>query len=277
MACKVYAHLEVEGRPAYALPIDIARPGDTQFGSVKQALLQNFAERFPDENQPQYGDHCFWNQDNCPIADHASVAVYAWEHNDFFLRPLPEDAVEAKSGALKASRERRGELSYYYAHNRDRRPLIGKPQAVASGYPSAVAKAREPIKAVSVAAGAGYNSKQSPFGTDITKYESIDSYTWEDKDGDTVKVLVPLDGVGKLEPQQITAQFGVRAFELLIDGYNGKRLRFACYKTHGDMKPEECKHVVRANRVNLVLRKAKEKDIWFDLFKKRAIGDDDDP
>ena len=64
---------------------------------------------------------------------------------------------------------------------------------------------------------------------------------------------------------------------LLVEGLGGKNLRFACYKTHGEIKPEECKHVVRANRVNLVLRKAKDKEHWFDLFKKRAIGDDDDP
>lgn len=92
-----------------------------------------------------------------------------------------------------------------------------------------------------------------------------------------MKVLIPLDGVGKLEPSQVRSNFGERTFELLIDGYQGKKLRFACSKTHSEVKPEECKHVVRANRINLVLKKAKEKDIWFDLFKKRAIGDDEEP
>jgi len=86
-----------------------------------------------------------------------------------------------------------------------------------------------------------------------------------------------MDGVGKLPPSAVRSNFGERSFELLVDGYDGKNYRFACYKTHGEMKPDECKHVVRANRVNLVLRKAKEKDIWFDLFKKKAVGDTDDP
>lgn len=270
MPCKVYAHLDVQGRTAFALPFEVAKPEETQFGTIKQAFLKHASERYPDEEALAHSNCCFWNQDYCPIPDHASVAVFAWEHNDFFLRALPSDFL-SDSGALKASREKRGELSYYYAHNRDRRPLISKPQVTAAQ------PTHQPIKAPVVKVGSSFNSKQSPFGTDISKYESIHSYTWEDKDGDTVKVLVPIDGVGKLPPEQVKVNFGVREFELLVDGYNGKNLRFACYKTHGEMKPEECKHVVRADRVNLILRKAKEKDIWFDLFKKRAIGDDDDP
>merc|ERR1712032_476874 len=105
------------------------------------------------------------------------------------------------------------------------------------------------------------------------------TYTWEDHNDWTVKICVPLKDVGKLSPGQIRAQFDLRAFELLIDGYgqDKKNMRFACYKTHGEMTTEECRHVVRANRVNLIIRKAKETDIWFDLFNKRAIGDTDDP
>merc|ERR1719343_444669 len=117
----------------------------------------------------------------------------------------------------------------------------------------APAPRREPMQAKSsAAAAAGFNNKQSPFGTKITGYETITTYTWEDHDGDTVKVLLPLEGIGKLPPGAVRSQFGERAFEVLIDGYNGKNLRFATHKTHGEMKPEECKHVVRANRVNLV-------------------------
>merc|ERR1740117_444422 len=192
---------------------------------------------------------------------------------DFFLRPLPEGASDA--GALSANREKKGELSYYYAHDRQKQSLISKPQSTAVSASSFAPTARrDPVKAAP--GGVRFNAKQSPFGTDITGYETITTYTWEDHSDDTVKVLVPLDGVGKLDASQVRVQFSDRQFELLVDGYNGKNLRFACYKTHGEMKVDECKHVVRANRVNLVIRKAKEKDIWFDLFKKKAIGETDD-
>jgi len=274
MPCKVYAHLDLDGRPTFTLPIEISRPEETAFGTLKLAFLEQYTARFPQESAVEDATCCFWNQDSCPLPDRSPVAVYLWEHNDFFLRALPAGAQSAN--ALAASQQERGELSYYYAHDRQRglRVPAPKPQDVPV---SDAAPTRAPIQAPPAAASKGFNTKQSPFGTNITEYETITSYTWEDHDGDTVKVLVPLDGVGKLPPEQVRSSFGVREFELLVDGYNGKKLRFACYKTHGEMKPQECKHVVRANRVNLILRKAKEKDIWFDLFKKRAIGDDDDP
>lgn len=276
MPCKVYAHLDVEGHPAITLPVQVPRPEETQFGTIKQAFLRHYASGCPEHQPIEYGDCCFWNEDFCPIADRTPLAMYAWEHNDFFLRPLPEGTAGA-TGALAASRKERGDLSYYYAHDRGRQSLISKPQATTMGSIAPTTPPREPMKAKPAQGSARFNFKQSPFGTDITGYESISSYTWEDHDGDTVKVLLPLDGVGKLPPSAIRSQFGIREFEVLINGYNGKNLRFATHKTHGEMKPEECKHTVRANRITLVLRKAKEKDIWFDLFKKRAIGDDDDP
>lgn len=264
--------MDVEGRPPITLPLEVQKPEDTQFGTVKQAFLRHCTAQSADLEPLEYGSCCFWNQDMCPIPDRAPVAVHAWEHNDFFLRPLPEGAAGA-TGALAASRKERGDLSYYYAHDRGQRSLISKPQAMAL---APQPPPRVPIKAAAPPS-TQFNYKQSPFGTDITGYETITTYTWEDHDGDTVKVLLPLEGVGKLPPEAVRSQYGPRAFEVLIDGYNGRKLRFATHKTHGEMKPEECKHAVRANRVTLVLRKAKEKDIWFDLFKKRAIGDDDDP
>merc|ERR1712113_469654 len=276
MACKVYAHLDVDGRQPFSLPVEINRPEDAYFGNVKETFIKKYADRFPEEAPVEYDEFCFWNQEFCPIPDKSSIAVYAWEHNDFFLRPLPEGAAEAS--ALHASRKERGELSYYYAHDRQNaKNLISKPQTTKASVSTPFQPMQRPVVQAAPAGGAKYNAKQSPFGTDINAYETINSYTWEDHDDWTVKVLVPLDGVGKLSPDQVVSNFGVRSFELLIKNYNGKNLRFACYKTHGEMTVEECKHVVRANRVNLVIKKAKHKDIWFDLFKKKAIGDDDDP
>jgi len=272
--CKLYVHLDIEGKPPLTLPVKVPRPEETQFGSLKQSFISQYLALSPNAGALDYNDCCFWNQDFCPIADKCAVALHAWEHNDFFLRKLPFDSDEGNSGALASSQKQRGELSYYYAHDRQgaSQPLVSKPQTVAMTPPQPTPVAAPPSSGITT-----FNNKQSPFGTNIMSYETITTYTWEDTNDTTVKVLVPLDGVGKLPPSAVKAQFGVREFELLIDDYNGRKLRFACYKTHGEMNPEECKHVVRANRVNLVLRKAKEKDIWFDLFKKRAIGDDDDP
>jgi len=274
MPSKVYVHYDIQDQPPLSMPVEIGRPEEMQFGTIKQALISHYGAQFPDQAALDYNSLCFWNQDNCPIADRASVAVYSWEHMDFYLRPLPEGAA-GDAGALSASREKMGELSYYYAHDRQRQPLVSRPQTTAVSASSYAPAPRQAPPKVTPG-GKTFNNKQSPFGTDIQGYETITSYTWEDHSDDTVKVLVPLDGIGKLPASQVRSQFNERQFELLVDGYNGKNLRFACYKTHGEMKFEECKHVVRANRVNLVIRKGKEKDIWFDLFKKKAIGETDD-
>jgi len=268
----------MEGRPNVTIPVDVPKPEDMQFGTIKQAFLKHCLAQYPDQAVINYDECCFWNQEYCPIADRTPVAVHSWEHNDFFLRPLPDGAAGAGS-KLAASQKERGELSYYYAHDRGQQSLVSKPQAVVAQVPAYVPAPRAPISTANPASQGGhFNYKQSPFGTDITGYESIAKYSWEDQESENqVKVMLPLDGVGKLPAGAVRSQFGLRCFEVLIDGYQGKNLRFATHKTHGEMKPEECKHAVRANRITLVLKKGKEKDVWFDLFKKRAIGDDDDP
>ena len=119
------------------------------------------------------------------------MATFTWEHNDFFLRRLPLSSDASKLSAFNASQQQRGELSYYYAHNRGVQPLVSQAPAPV--------EERAPLSQRPAPAGAvKFNSKQSPFGTNINQYETITSYTWEDKDGDTVKVLVSVEGVGRL-------------------------------------------------------------------------------
>lgn len=130
--CKVYAHIDEEGKPAFTLPVHVQRPEEMQFGTVKQATLGEYATKFPDA-AVDYQDYCFWANDTCPIADRCPVALYAWEHNDFFLRPLPEQM--STDSALAASNKKKGELSYYYAHDRATAGLISKPQTFAPAQP----------------------------------------------------------------------------------------------------------------------------------------------
>lgn len=293
MTVKIYAHFddEVGTKPPYTMPFALARPEDVQFGSIKKALIDKYNGLFPPSFALNYQDLCFYNDDNCPIPDSSPVPSYAWEHNDFFLKPLPDHLQEKTADrAMELSQQRKGELSYYYAHDRKNRSLVSKPQpgpapgAARAPSPPVVQPAERSASSVNnAAAGEALpkytkpNARQSPFGTDISKYETITEYSWEDHDSEWVKVFVPLEGIGKIPSRNIQAKFGVRQFELLIEDYQGKNLRFACSKTHAEMDVAECKHVVRNNRVNLLIRKAKDKDIWFDLFKKRAIGDDDPP
>ena len=71
----------------------------------------------------------------------------------------------------------------------------------------------------------------------------------------------------------MTSHFGARAFEVLVHGYKGKNWRLGCAKTHAGIDPYGCKHDIRANRITLRLKKEPQGEIWFDLFKKKCIGD----
>eukprot|EP00451_Oxyrrhis_marina_P002716 CAMPEP_0204273020 /NCGR_PEP_ID=MMETSP0468-20130131/22418_1 /ASSEMBLY_ACC=CAM_ASM_000383 /TAXON_ID=2969 /ORGANISM="Oxyrrhis marina" /LENGTH=266 /DNA_ID=CAMNT_0051248943 /DNA_START=18 /DNA_END=818 /DNA_ORIENTATION=+ len=266
MTVKIYAHYEDgPSESSVTVPVEVSSVDTAMWGSVKTAVIEAYAAK--SGNDLPFEDYCLYNSLGCPIADKQSVALFVDEDNDFFLRPLPEGA-KATSSALASSTKTKGELSYYYAHG-TRSNLVGKKEQFA---------VQKPPEKLSVAPKAPViNRRQSPFGTDITVYTTVTNYSWEDHDDWTVKVYIPLEGVGKLPAGAVVSNFGLREFEVLIHGYNGQNLRLGSSKLHAEIDEAGCKHNVRANRVTVVLRKNKEKDTWFDLFKKKAIGDNDDP
>jgi hypothetical protein len=256
---RVYAHLDAADE-GFTLPVDIVDPIDAKFSQVKKCFLDYLASK--GAAAPKYEDVCFYNDVKLPIADSSTVATFLDEHNDFFLRSLPD-----RDSALGANIRSKKDLSYYYAH--EKRKLVSKPppdaprEATVRGPPI-------PLRPQ------GQNMRQSPFGTDVLKYKTITAYSWEDTNKTIVKVSISFDGVGALGQDAVKCNFGVRQFEVLIHGAT-EQWRFACSKTHAEMDPAECSFAVRKDRVTLKLRKAKDEEVWFDLFKKRAIGDDDPP
>jgi hypothetical protein len=249
---RVYAHYET-----CTLPVEVEDPLGANFAQVKKRFLEHVAVS---TFAPKYEEVCFYNEEQRPIADSSLVATFLDGNNDFFLQSLP-----TRDSALGQNIRAKKDLSYYYAHDR---PLVSKE-------PNAQTKAtvRGPVVPD---APAGRNMRQSPFGTDVLKYESLTAYSWEDANGTTVKVSVPFEGVGALGANAVKVNFGERQFEVLIHGAE-KKWRFACSKTHAEMDPAQCSYAVRSSRITLKIRKAKDDEVWFDLFKKKAIGDNDPP
>merc|ERR1719253_858496 len=255
---RVYAHLE--GPQTVAIEVD--DPASALWGQVKRRALEacDLGEK--------YQQVCFYNEDQCPIADRSAVLTYleSSSHGDFWLRPLPDSA----ENALGDSHKKKKDLSYYYAHDRNK-------QLVSQVAGPARAAAPVPVRAKATPSGPVTNTRHSPFGTDVSKYESISGYSWEDANGTTVKVSISLDMVPRLTKDMVSVNFGQRQFEVLVDGE--RKWRFACSKTHAEMQPDACTFSVSegSKRVTLRIRKAKDDEVWFDLFKKRAVGDDDAP
>jgi len=107
---------------------------------------------------------------------------------DFVLGPKQAGQ---DSNKVKQSHTQKGELSYYYSHDGG------------SSAPSATAAEKCKPKALKEGEADtsfknSYNKKQSPFGTDISLYDTISKYSWEDTNHATVKVFVPMPDIGKL-------------------------------------------------------------------------------
>ena len=71
-----------------------------------------------------------------------------------------------------------------------------------------------------------------------------------------------MDGVGKqCTKEQLDVIFSKESVEMKMRGYNGQNLIFAIRKLSGDIKPEECKYMLKNNAIYLILTK-KENKHW---------------
>eukprot|EP01101_Sappina_pedata_P012593 TRINITY_DN8712_c0_g1_i1.p1 TRINITY_DN8712_c0_g1~~TRINITY_DN8712_c0_g1_i1.p1 ORF type:complete len:159 (-),score=60.73 TRINITY_DN8712_c0_g1_i1:25-501(-) len=90
---------------------------------------------------------------------------------------------------------------------------------------------------------------------------TLESYYW-DEDSTVVKIYVPLEGVGKIAPANVTSKFHESSFELNIIDFNGKDYRIGLPNLAGKISVGESKHRLLANKVILVLKKINENSKW---------------
>jgi hypothetical protein len=112
----------------------------------------------------------------------------------------------------------------------------------------------------------------TPSSSSITAIpQALTAFSWEDSDEFvTVRLSVK-------NPENIRCSFQERSFDVLVHS-SGQEFRFRCPRTHGLMDPTKCTFRASKNSAVVVkLRKlgGKADGAWFDLFKKKAIGDTD--
>jgi len=96
-------------------------------------------------------------------------------------------------------------------------------------------------------------------------YNTITSYSW-DQTNDTVKILVSLDNVGTLSPENVQVEFKLNTVDIKVHGLNNQNYRFS--RTLNEITPEECSFKIRPNRIVLALKK-KETGHWDKLESKK--------
>jgi len=157
----------------------------------------------------------------------------------------------------------------------DIKQLIGSQGSISSNFKTAI-----PDKAVLSSYLYEYNdfylntktsqpSRHTPAKVaDVMAYDSITAYSWEDRESKVV-VRIPVPN-GPIALSDIQCSFQERSFEVCIRGKPS--LRFHCPRTHALISPEGCSFRLSKDSVVVSLAKFKS-ETWFDLFKKRTIGD----
>ena len=82
-----------------------------------------------------------------------------------------------------------------------------------------------------------------------------------------------IDGVGKIDKNNIDCEFNDQAVDLRILHFNGKNLRLKIAPLNGLIDPAACKIKVKSNSLTIEMVKSKSKH-WDDIKeKKKAQGD----
>lgn len=88
---------------------------------------------------------------------------------------------------------------------------------------------------------------------DLLAYETVSTFSWEQTD-DTVKVLVPMEGVSK---DLVTVNFTATSFDLKVTGLNGRNYRCAVPKLLLKVAPDACSFMVPKSQKRVVIKLAK--------------------
>lgn len=108
-----------------------------------------------------------------------------------------------------------------------------------------------------------------------TKFVSLSKYSYYEYDNLWVRVDVPFAGIGKHDKKKVTCNFDTTSFVLSILDFDNKNYQFSVMRLQCSIQGELCKFAVLADKIRISLRKVKENDNWFSLFKTKTIGGDD--
>ena len=131
------------------------------------------------------------------------------------------------------------------------------------------------VKPIAVSAPSLANKKvdAAVSSTLASNYKTLTKYTFYESGEKYVKVLLDFPDAKKLiSKEQIKCTFENRSFEIFIDDYKGQSYKFAVPKLHCRILPPDCSTGFKSNNVVITLRKKRNNDNWWSLFKAKAVG-----
>ena len=107
-----------------------------------------------------------------------------------------------------------------------------------------------------------------------SKFKTMTKYTYFESGEKYVKVLLEFKGAKtELKLSNIKCNFAERSFEVFVEDYKGDSFKFAVPKLHHRILPKDCSFSLKSDNVQITLRKKKEDDNWWSLFKQKAVGE----
>lgn len=105
------------------------------------------------------------------------------------------------------------------------------------------------------------------------KFVSLAKYSYYESGSKWVKVLLDFKDIKSHPADKITIEFKPRSFTLRVLDFKGQNYQFQVPKLQCSIKPEECSHTIKSDSVQITLRKAKDDDNWWSLFRTKAVGE----
>ena len=107
-----------------------------------------------------------------------------------------------------------------------------------------------------------------------SKFKTMTKYSFSESGEKYVKVLLDFPDAKKLlTTEKITCNFGERSFEIYVEDYKDENYKFAVPKLHCRILPKDCSFSFKSNNVQITLRKKRNEDNWWSLFKQKAVGE----
>lgn len=107
-----------------------------------------------------------------------------------------------------------------------------------------------------------------------SKFVTVVKYSYYESGSKWVKIQLDFFKDLKSHPKdKIITEFKLRSMTLKVLDYKGQNYQFSVPRLQCKIISEECSYTLKSDSIVINLRKFKDDDNWWSLFKSKAIGE----
>jgi hypothetical protein len=122
---------------------------------------------------------------------------------------------------------------------------------------------------------AGTGTKEPSILVGDDKFVTVAKYSYYESGSKYVKVVLDsqFKGIGSHPHDKVFTEFKQRSFTLKVIDFKGVNYQFTVPRLQCKIAPGDCSYTLKSDSIVVTLRKFKEDDNWWSLFKTKAIGE----